>query len=322
VSGSFDKIDYSMRPAKYAERRMLRDVFRRVAPFGPPEHYTYIGFGSVWFSDFVLFHRALGVQEMISIESKKKAFQRVQDNAPFRIDIRLGRSEIILPKLDFAKRSFVWLDYDGALDKNMLLDLRTVSSKVKSGSLLAVTVRAERAREVDQANDDSDDTGRPAVDRFRLTFDRARIPPGIDDYDLSGPSFAKLSRTILSNEIESALIARNRRTTDDWRFEPICSFEYADGVLMTTIVGMYFEEADRPTFERCDFGSLQFVTGSDEPFEIDVPLITPREYRMLEAQMPLGSPPMYLGVGSIPPNEATNFERLYRYLPNYAVLEN
>ena len=60
---SFRRIDYSLRPAKHAERRMLCDVFRRLTHFQPVETYCYVGFGSVWFSDFVLFHRALGVSE-------------------------------------------------------------------------------------------------------------------------------------------------------------------------------------------------------------------------------------------------------------------
>ena len=52
MSRSFERIDYSLRPAKHAERRMLCDVFRRLKPFGPVEDYVYVGFGSVWFSDF------------------------------------------------------------------------------------------------------------------------------------------------------------------------------------------------------------------------------------------------------------------------------
>lgn len=321
MTGSFDKIDYSLRPAKYAERRMLRDIFRRVAPFAPPETYTYIGFGSVWFSDFVLFHRALGVKEMISIECKTKAFERIRDNAPYRIDLELGRSERVLPKLALKDRSFLWLDYDDAIDPNMLLDLRTVSGKAQSGTLLAVTVRGERSREVDQAESDADETGRSALDRFRTTFNRSRIPPEIDDYDMYGRPFARLSRSMLRGEIQTALVARNRRKTDNWRFEPICSFEYADGVLMTTIVGMFFEEADQNTFEQCKFDTLPFVMGADAPFIIDVPLITPKEFRYLESQLPLRAP-SYLGIGTIPAQQARNFERLYRYLPNFAVLES
>jgi hypothetical protein len=319
MSGSFDRIDYSIRPAKYAERRMLRDVFRRVAPFGPPEDYLYVGMGSVWFADFSLFHRSLGIKDMISIESATKALQRVKDNAPFRIELAAGRSETELPKMELKRRCLIWLDYDDALSPNMLQDLRTVASRVESGSVLAITVRAERAREVDQENADADETGRTALERFKSTFARARIPQNLDGYDLAGRPFAALSRSILSSEIETALVARSRKEEDEINFHPICSFNYADGVLMTTTVGMFCAATDTPTYATCDFGSLPFVHADQSVFTITVPKITTREFRLLEAQMPSDLP---VALGSIPEREAENFGRLYRYLPNYAVLEN
>lgn len=318
MSGSFDRIDYSIRPAKYAERRMIRDVFRRVAPFGPPEDYLYIGMGSVWFADFTLFHRSLGIKDMISIESSTKALQRVKDNAPFRIELAAGRSEKELPKMNLNRRCLIWLDYDDALSPNMLMDMRTVAGRVASGSVLAVTVRAERAREIDQEDTDADETGRSALDRFKSTFARARVSQDLDAYDLVGRPFATLSRSLLSSEIEAALVARNRKEEEEAIFRPICSFDYADGVLMTTLVGMICAKSDLATYTACDFDSLPFVHADRSAFNITIPKITTREFRLLESQMPTEMP---IELGSIPEKEAENFERLYRYLPNYAVLE-
>lgn len=65
VTGS---VGYSLRPAKHVERRILCDAFRRRSKFASVESYQYVGFGSVWFSDFSLFHRQLGIGKMISIE--------------------------------------------------------------------------------------------------------------------------------------------------------------------------------------------------------------------------------------------------------------
>jgi hypothetical protein len=47
---------------------MLCEIFGRVHPFQPVDEYVYVGFGSVWFQDFILFHRHLGMRDMISIE--------------------------------------------------------------------------------------------------------------------------------------------------------------------------------------------------------------------------------------------------------------
>src|SRR5690606_4978275 len=87
MKDSFRRIDYSIRPAKYAERRMLCDIFRKLAAFEPVEHYRYVGFGSVWFADFMLFHRALGIRHMLSIEQAVGSRERFEANKPFNLHI-------------------------------------------------------------------------------------------------------------------------------------------------------------------------------------------------------------------------------------------
>jgi len=67
MTASYQLIDYSVRPAKFAERKMLSEMLGRLKVFGSLETYRYIGFGSIWFSDCVLFHRALGIEHMVSI---------------------------------------------------------------------------------------------------------------------------------------------------------------------------------------------------------------------------------------------------------------
>ena len=84
MTSSFRKINYALRPAKHAARRMLCEIFGRVHPFQSVEQYVYVGFGSVWFQDFLLFHRHLGVSDMISIERDTRARDRIEANKPFR----------------------------------------------------------------------------------------------------------------------------------------------------------------------------------------------------------------------------------------------
>src|SRR3546814_2772121 len=96
MKDSFRRIDYSVRPAKHAERRMLCDVFRKLAAFDPVEQYRYVGFGSVWFSDFILFHRALGVRHMLSIEQAVASKNRFEANRPFNLDIDFRTSTLVL----------------------------------------------------------------------------------------------------------------------------------------------------------------------------------------------------------------------------------
>ncbi len=58
---SYEKIHYGLRPAKNIERKMMCECFWRLSAFHPVHNYRYIGFGSVYFSDFLLFHKVLGI---------------------------------------------------------------------------------------------------------------------------------------------------------------------------------------------------------------------------------------------------------------------
>ena len=55
---SFDKVNYSLRPAKQVERKVLVELLHQVSTAMPGydvRNYTYVGFGSVYYTDFILF---------------------------------------------------------------------------------------------------------------------------------------------------------------------------------------------------------------------------------------------------------------------------
>lgn len=324
MSHSFEHIDYSVRRAKYAERRMLRDIFRRLRPFGQIEDYEYIGLGSVWFSDFLLFHRSLGVKSMISIEKAEGAKARFEHNRPFHIDLRFGHTSKVLPKIDFEGRKVIWLDYDDALRPEILRDVRTVALKAQSGTLLAVTVRCSSSRETDQfrterAEGDESDTRTPST-RFLNNFSDFNVRDDIIDAELEGYVFGRLSIELISQQIDDVLSKRKASGVGLVKRLPVCSFEYSDGTQMATAVMLFVGEHEAPLAAECDFESLDFIEGS-KPVYIDVPNITPKEFRDLERQLPLpGGKP--LDCGYVPPDQVSQFVKFYRYLPNYAVLEN
>jgi len=80
---SFRKINYSLRPGKNIERKMLAEIFSRLAVFRPLSDYSYVGFGSVYFTDFALFHRQFGFCPMYSIEEDEEGKERAPFNVPF-----------------------------------------------------------------------------------------------------------------------------------------------------------------------------------------------------------------------------------------------
>jgi hypothetical protein len=321
MSGSFKRIDYSLRPAKHAERRMLCDVFRRLRPFGKIEEYVYVGFGSIWFSDFILMHKALGIKSMVSIEQAEEARERIEDNKPFRIPVDYRKSEDALPALDWAKKQFIWLDYDDPLAPGMLLDMRTVSQRAKSGTVLAVSVQCTKANEA-QFSVSSIAEKTSDIETFTSVFGRERIEQDTKSDQLFGWPFGALSRVMLLQEVRSELAVRNSANEGPAvDFHTICDIEYEDGAKMTTIVGVFVSADDKELLQQCHFDTLDFLPARGGPVRIKVPKLTTREFRKLESQLPLADGEE-LVLGTIPLSEARSFAELYRYFPNFAVIES
>jgi len=308
---SFRKIDYSVRPAKHAERKMLLEIFRHLSAFSPLSQYRYVGMGSVWFSDFQLFHRALGIPDVVSIEREKDAKQRILNNVPFGAITPIFESTSkALPLLDWAKRQFVWLDYDDPISPAVLGDIESVIIRARSGSVVAVSVQTHAAKEVDEAGRDGS-----AMDLFKSRFARGLLPDDFGDDDLYRNAFARLSRNMVTNTVEGILASRKSGSETDLSYHKICDIEYADGVSMTTTVGVLVSSAELPVLHSTGLDSLDFVTHPDIVVKISVPKITPRKARFLEAQLPSTD---NLESAAIPESEARAFALLYRYLPNFA----
>ena len=210
MTASFRKIDYSLRPAKHAERKMLSEIFGRMRVFEPLSSYQYIGFGSLWFSDFYLFHKLHGVSELISIEKTmdKKVKSRFKDNVPYKnINLRFGHASDELPRLNWGKRAFVWLDYDGTFNGEIVQDLRAVLMRVRSGSLVTISYNTESAEEVDAENG-----GASPLNAFYTKYSKWGLSNGsFTEVDLRSWRFSELSRGLLLNAAEDALATRNAR---------------------------------------------------------------------------------------------------------------
>lgn len=321
MSASFRRIDYSLRPAKHAERRMLCELYRRLTPFSHIENYVYVGFGSIWFSDFSLFHRSLGIKKMISIEKSTTAENRIEENKPFRIPVIYSHSKDALPKLEWSKHHLLWLDYDDPLTPEMLHDMQTVASRAKSGTVLTISVQCSQAPQVVEADGNTQPDSPNALNRFINLFGRERVPQETVEKDLYSWRLGRLSRKMLSQEIEAGLAIRNSSSHENpMGFKQICEIEYEDGAKMTTLVGIFYSPEEAHLIDQCHFETLDFLPSPIKPIRINIPKLTVRELKKLESQLPLGEGDK-LQIGHIPQSDADHFVSLYRYLPNFAVLE-
>jgi len=321
MTRSYQKVNYALRPAKNIERKMICEALRQLSEFCLVETYRYVGFGSLYFSDFILFHKALNITSMISIEGEldKNIQKRFVFNRPFGcIDIRFGHSNNVLPTLDWNEDTIAWLDYDGRLDHNVLADVKTICSKAKAGSVLIISVNAHPGPEFEK-----DDSGeeKSRLDRLKKLVGEEKIPIDISNKDLPSWKTAAVFRRIINNEIEQTLTYRNGGLlgAEKLRYKQIFNFNYNDGANMLTIGGVFFNQEAEHKVNNCAFERLQFIKLEDEAFKIEVPNLTYRELRSLDNKFPIknGLPKL----DGVPEGSIRIYSEVYRYFPNFAEAE-
>lgn len=326
MAGSYRDINYSLRPAKAVERKMLCDTIRRLHPFGKIESYCYVGFGSLYFSDFHLFHRALGLHKMLSIEKDAYAKESFEFNKPYRcVDLDCRPSSQVLPQLNWDSKAVVWLDYDGKLNETVLSDVHTVCAKASSGTLLLTSVNAQPPPDPDESTRQAyaAETGLPyTLDAYRLReLSKAigsKLPPEVQGKDLRGKGLASMSKRTIGNAIQDALAARNATTPAEHKFQyrQILYFLYSDGALMMTVGGLLFEASDQPRFDACSFSELAFSREADEPYAIKVPCLTLKEISYLNVQLPKTAI-TELKLPGVGPSDISQYAEIYRYFPTF-----
>jgi len=322
MPSSFRSINYVLRPAKHVERKMLRDAFRRLVSFGPLETYRYIGFGSIYFGDFQLFHKSLGISDMISMERSGNE-ARVNFNRPYRsIDLKFGDSEYLLRNLPaWEQKTILWLDYDGPLNRSARNDIDTFCSRAVPGSVLVVTVNADPGRV--QADDSLLDQLIRLVDSDDQIA--SKVPATIRSANLAGWGLSQVSRRIIVNQIKETLANRGGGQEPSKRpqYQQLFHFRYADGARMMTTGGVLYTEEQRAALDTCEFRLLPFVRlneDDDDAFQIVVPQLTYRELHYLDKQLPLLSE-TELEAEGIPKGDLANYAKIYQYHATFAETE-
>jgi len=326
MSNSYRSINYSLRPAKNIERKMLCDTFRRLSYFDKIESYRYIGFGSTYFSDFILFHKALDIRDMMSIEKDVDNEERFKFNCPFQcIKIEFNHSNEVLPSLDWDVRTILWLDYDGKLDTTVLTDVACFCANALPGSVIVVTVNAHRDildySELEQPYNPIEELHKFRLQELIERVGEEKIPQGVEGKNLNRKGIAKVYHTIITNEIHQTLNDRNGVLEDGHkiRYKQLFNFHYADQAPMLTVGGVLYEEKQSKIINECRLESLPFVRTGTDPYLIEVPNLTYQELRYLDKYLPLeenNRPEV-----PIPEEDIEKYARMYRYFPTFAEAE-
>lgn len=315
---SYERIHYGLRPAKNVQRKMLVESFRRLSEFANVDSYRYVGFGSTYFSDFTLFHKALGIKDMISIERDLANRERFEFNCPFNcIRMKFAESNEVLPTLSWNARTILWLDYDGSLDSSVLTDVKYFCASASPGSAIVITVNAEPTEL---------DVKKGRLEKLRTSLGKERIPPDVKEKDLDEWGTARVCRRILASEILETLSERNGGLAEGSKIEykQLFYFCYRDGDRMLTTGGLLYEKAQAETAAACGFNRLKFLRFSlrpdSRPCFIEVPKLTYKEIRHLDRQLPRLRR-RRLKAPKVPAVDVKKYEDIYRYFPTFAETE-
>ena len=323
ATASYLKINYRIRHAKSIERKMLCDALLRLSFFEPVQNYRYIGFGSTTFTDFILFHKVLGIRDMISIEKNEGDKARFDFNNPFDcICIKYGNSNRVLPSLAWDIKTIVWLDYDGRLTDRVLQDIACASMNLVSGSVLVVTVNAMPDSLPDPRPSTEKEVQNYRLEQFRKRIGSDKVPHDVRGKNLEAEEMATTCGRVILNEIEQTLRDRNglRSAEREVEYKPLFNFLYQDNARMLTVGGIFYETGDKASLERCEFENLEFVRSNAAFYEIDVPILTHRECLYLDKRLPHGNSDDGKQIG-LTEKDINNYKRLYRYFTTFAEIE-
>lgn len=315
-------INYQLRPAKSVERKMLKDIFLKVNKLSNLRNFQYVGFGSHYFSDFILFHKSLHIDRLISIERDISSQLKYNFNQPFKcINIEFGESNDVLPSLDFTSPTILWLDYDKRFSPEMLNDIDTFVQNCCSKSILLVSFNSQphRISNLKKTFETDEEDG---------LFERAIRQEVSDIYfpaDFQEQGIRKWDA--YSNLIRKAVIARIIDTLqgrniggDKINFKQVCFFNYEDGVEMTTIGYIFLCDSDEQRFAEMEFEDLEFYSTDDQPYNIEIPNLTFKEIKTLMENMP-DVDKKKLPKGVFTDKDISSFRKIYKYFPTYMDIE-
>lgn len=337
-------IDYRLRPAKHVVRKLLAEAFQRLDHLAPLSDYQYVGFGGLFYADFVLFHRLLGFGDMVSIEKDSNEQSRYQKNRPFQaVDLRFGFAGDELPKLSWKSPAIVWLDGTRRLDEAALRDISFLAGVLPPRSLLIITLnvggmRSIKSQPVENPGEaelldtevdleDMDDLELASLegeappppqgplDLLRREVGSDRVPSGLTDAGLGSTwGYADASFQIAEAEISDTLARRCSGDADPIASKTFVNLRYEDDAKMLVAGWLLSRESDFDAVEACRLDTLPTMDDG-APRQIRVPLLTFKEHQALDALLPKSSVrEMEKHVG-ISQAQIEQYRLIYRYYP-------
>jgi hypothetical protein len=205
-------------------------------------------------------------------------------NKPYKfIKLRLGALSKQIPSINPNEKLLVWLDYDRALDLEMLQDLRDISRRLAPKSLLVVTADARPKLPKDEFDLEqlSAEQRENVIQTTYAQWFRQYTASGIPEDVSSRSHVAPLFYDVITERIKQTL---NRRG-EGLRFIQLFNYFYRDGAPMLTVGGMIGTDEDEQALRAAGVRQHRFARSGPDYLEISVPPLTVREKHWLDHRL-------------------------------------
>lgn len=272
---SFVSVNYALRLNKAIERRLMFRALDRLRTAIAWPKYRYYGMGAMWFMDFHLAHRVLGIHTLTSFERDPEDAKRARSNRPLKsIEVLDGdlRDALLSAELERHK-ALLWLDFDEQATEDTVNLLRELAGILSDGSVLIVSLPArlsgtgveEREQEV--------------RDCFGTVVPQS-LPSSYFNTRRLSKYPTNLARLVWGVAEEASLLR-----ADEVRAERLFSFVYGDGQAMSTVGLLFGSKQSRARVrEAMDASLLSYIGEGVTP--LSVPLLTAREKGALDRLLP------------------------------------
>lgn len=322
---STDSVNFAIRPNKAVERKLVFETLSRLAEVYEFSECRYIGFGAMWFVDFVLAHRRLSITDMISIEKNEYLASRARFNKPYAcVSIEVGESDIVLPHLRLEERRLlVWLDYDTSLDGPVLTDLATLCQRAPAGSVLIATINAHKNSLPDRdANDREFEDVQERISYFVGEFADGLIAQKLPKEAMQASGYPGFLSSLLLLHMRRQLRTAGREGES---IVPLFNISYRDNAPMVTIGAAIGNEQHVLETNRALASQGVVERAADVPLRVEVPPLTFKEKIALDQLMPREQVPTEKVIEDLgfrlKPSQIEAYHRFYRYYPMFGELD-
>ena len=308
---AFNVVNFSLRPNKSIQRSLVFEGLRLLQHDLDLENLLYVGMGSILFADFQQAHKALHIDDMISIEADEIGFKRAKFNLPYKtVRVEAGFTHDVLPFLLANRRLtarpwLIWLDYTSGLNEAVIGDIRRIIENAPPNSIAIATFSASGRT-----------LGKPANRAVRLRALLGSVVP--DEIAIDDCVDERLSKTLLeltANFMVSVAASAAR----PGGFVTAFQLAYRDTTPMVTVGGIMPSKGAVPA-STAIVSATNWPGIAKEP--IAAPLLTLKEAAVMTAQLPRSGALSRKSIQKLGfdlhDEEVRSFQKYYRYYPIYA----